>query len=852
LGASLNATDYRGAMTFCALLRFNLRYYRRHSLLSVLCLLGICLGVGILIAVELINTAALSSFASTVGFLSGRATHSVLSGYGRINETEFVRIWTHPGVKAAAPVVEVMAATLETSGEPIRFLGIDPFLDADFRQLAPPGGDDSSITDFVAGEVPAIYLSGRFMKRHGLNSGDMLTVLTAGIEKKVKVLAGLPDVPDSSAGDNLAVMDIAAAQELFARPGYLDRIDIIARGDPDELQQNLPPGLRITDANSRKSTLAAMLYSFQLNLTAMSLMALFVGIFLIYNFSMFSVLSRREDMALLLTLGSDRKALVLAFFAESLALAAAGSLLGIVFGYLVAWFSIEKVSSTISELYVHLNVESVHLTLPVVLTGIAVGFMATLAGTALPALEVAVTPPIMGLKRQSIEDRAHGAKGLLLIAGLVFFLVALLCAYASRFSIFWGFASTFGMTLAFALVTPSALSPFTHHVGLWFKAVSGSLVGFLAARTIKASLSRTSIAVAALAVALSMTIGVDTMIHSFRNSVAAWLDGSLQGDLYISPATTKWDHPLPARLVEGLKSDSRVQGVERHSTYDVTVNGRPVKLRVVDGSVLKHFSRFKFLTGEKAPWDGLERGEVFISESLSYRLGLSAGSLVDLDTPEGKRSFSVVAVVRDYSSDQGTIHMDRLVYEAIWKDNRVQSVSLFLKPGISPDEVRGSIVREFPGLDRTIVSNTKMKEDIFVIFDKTFAPTATLKGVSLLVALLGVATALMAILLERSREITVLGYLGMTRKELGLMNVYQALLMGLAAFLISVGCGLVLTYIIVFAINYRSFGWSIDIYLDPLMFAKNFALTMLACLAAALYPTLRLTGSEKIAPLSED
>jgi putative ABC transport system permease protein len=145
-----------------------------------------------------------------------------------------------------------------------------------------------------------------------------------------------------------------------------------------------------------------------------------------------------------------------------------------------------------------------------------------------------------------------------------------------------------------------------------------------------------------------------------------------------------------------------------------------------------------------------------------------------------------------------------------------------------------------------------MRENILVIFDKTFAPTATLKGVSLLVALLGIATALMAILMERSREMAVLGYLGLTPRELGKMNVYQAISMGFASFLIAAVCGLILTLIIIYAINYRSFGWSIDIYIDPGIFAKTLVLTIIACAASSFYPTLKLVRSGGIRNLDEE
>jgi len=804
------------------------------------------------VAVELINDSALRSLESVVDFLSGKATHSVVSSYSRINENQFALVWKHPLVEAASPVIEVVSTTLETGKEPIRFIGLDPFLDSGFRDLAPRVRSQTDLMEFLVGATPAVYLSGKLMCRWGLRSGDSLTVPVAGIEKKLKIIGPLAGSEALNPGENLAVLDIGAAQEIFERKGYLDRIDITLNSDARELRKDLPAGLRLTDRTAKKSSLKALLYSFQLNLAAMSLLALFVGIFLIYNFSMFSVLSRREDLSLLLTLGSDRRGLVSAFLLESLLLGTAGSLLGIGFGYLIARLSIDKVSSTISDLYFFLNVETVHLTLPTALTGLAVGYLATLVGTGLPALEVAGALPIMGMKRRSIEDRAEALKESLAVAGALSLAAAVAAAWASRYSIFWGFASAFGATLAFTLFTPAILSHLSHRMGLWFRDGLGSLEGFIAARTIRASLSRTGIAVAALAVALSMTIGVDTMIYSFRESVRAWVGGVLQGDLYISPATTRWGHPLPESLLIHLQNDPDVAAVERFSTHNVDLRGKQVGIRVVDAAVLRNHSKFHFLKGEHNAWGRLMQGGVFVSESLAYRFGLDTHDRIKLVTPNGERSFTIISIVRDYSSDQGVMHIDREIYQKIWKDKRVQSVALFLKPGASPQKVRTRIVESFPGLDRTIVSNLEMKRNILTIFDKTFAPTATLKGVSLLVALLGVAAALMAIFIERSKEMAVLGYLGFTSKQLGKVNLYQALIMGLIAFLISIVCGLIITYIIVYAINYRSFGWSVDISIQPLVFAKTFAVTMTACLASSIYPILKLVKSREALSLNEE
>jgi putative ABC transport system permease protein len=253
-----------------------------------------------------------------------------------------------------------------------------------------------------------------------------------------------------------------------------------------------------------------------------------------------------------------------------------------------------------------------------------------------------------------------------------------------------------------------------------------------------------------------------------------------------------------------------------------------------------------------APWRELQSGGVFISESLSYKFGLEVGDAVRLQTPMGLESFKIVAVVRDYSTEQGAMQMDREIYGKYWDDERVQSLALFLKPGVDPAEVRSRITAEFPGLDRTIATNQAMRNNILNIFDKTFAPTATLKGVTMVVALLGVATALMAIFIERSREMRLLGYLGMRPGQLAAMNVYQALVMALAAFMIACVGGTVLTYIITLAINYRSFGWSVDITFDAGIFIKTFVLTIAACLVSSIYPGLRMFRDRVSGALEEE
>jgi putative ABC transport system permease protein len=827
-------------MTYSTISKLTFRHYSRHKILSMLCFLGISLGVGIVTAVNLINKSALSSFGASVDYLSGKADFSVVSDYGPIDERLFLQIWTLEGVEAASPIIETMAFAKETPGAPIRFVGLDPFLDSRFRNFTPSDTGAADFLKLVAGRKPAVWLAQRIMTQYGLVIGDTLTVKRTGLEFPVLIAGVLPEAPSGGASENIAVMDIAWAQEIFGKVGYIDRIDVASRESAEKIAQLLPSGLRPTDASQRKKSLEAMLKSFQLNLTAMSLIALFVGTFLIYNFAMFSVLTRREQMSLLLTLGVSPGRLLAGFFAEAAVMATVGGALGVAFGYGVAWLSIEKVSASISDLYFFLRVDHVRPTWGTCLEGMAVGFPATFIGTALPAWEVASTPPILGAKRRTIEDRVNAVKGRLFLLGLLFLALCIVWAWASRYSVFWGFASAFGATIAFALFTPALLAHGCRFLGIAFRKGFKSLSAFMAARSVSATLSRAGVAVAALAVALSMTIGVDVMIHSFRTSVDRWLERALTGDLYITPSTTKWGHPLPQELVELLERRPEVEALERYSTHDVAVNGRPARLRVIDGDVLRPRARFHFLAQEGDPWEGLINGGLFISESLAYKANLHVGDTVTLGAPGGDRAFPVVAVTRDYSSDQGAAQIDRRVYEPIWRDSRVQSAALFLKKGASVEALKTFILDEYPALADAVASNSRMRSDILNIFDKTFAPTETLKGVSLLVALLGVASALAAMMLERGKEMKALGYLGFSARELIAMQVWQALVMGTAAFLIAAPCGMLLAFIITYAVNYRSFGWSIDMTVNPVVFLNTFLLTVASCAVASLYPSYRL------------
>jgi putative ABC transport system permease protein len=461
-----------------------------------------------------------------------------------------------------------------------------------------------------------------------------------------------------------------------------------------------------------------------------------------------------------------------------------------------------------------------------------------------PALEAARVEPVEALRRSSFEARARRLLPRVGAAGAVLAALGGLLLLASGRSLLASFASLFAIVLGLALLAPlatvGAMSLATPIAGRF----AGTL-GRLATRTVTRSVSRTGVAVAALAVAVSVTIGVGLMIESFRSTVENWLDLTLRADVFIGAPSAGGARSFPTISPDVPATVAAVPGVAWAETFRSVRVSSPlgdVNLGVADPRRARDPRLYRFAEGDpERAWDAVRAGAVIVTEPFAFRHRLPAhGATVTLVTDRGPHTFPVAGVFYDYATEQGTVFLTRNVYELYWDDRGVTSVGAHLAPGASIETVTQALRSALAGTALSVTPNRSLRAQALRIFDRTFAVTQALRLLAVVVAFIGVWSALMALQVERTRELATLTTLGLGARQQWALGFLETGLMGTVAGLLALPLGWLLAFILVNVINVRSFGWTMRLETDPWLFAQAFLVSVGAAMLAAVYPLFRL------------
>ncbi|HVN56255.1 MAG TPA: FtsX-like permease family protein [Anaerolineaceae bacterium] len=827
-------------------------YLRRHSWQAVLMVIGVALGVAVVVSIDIANASASRAFHLSTETLTGRATHQISAGSLGMDDQVYLRLRQSGLVQAAAPVVSAIVSSPQLGGQPLQLLGVDPLAEAPFRGFfgASPAPSSSLLVDFLT-RPGAALISAENARRYHLNLGSSLTFNMGG-KIREGFVAGLLEPQDDLSRrtlDGLILVDIATAQELTGRIGRLDRIDLILpTNDPGRvarIRARLPGGVELASTAENNSTLSQLSDAFQVNLTALSLLALVVGLFLIYNTMTFSVVQRRQLFGTLRCLGVTRGEIFTLVLGEAGLVAVIGSLAGLGLGILLGQVTVRLVLQTINDLYFTTTVRDVGLPLSSLVKGGLLGVGAVLLATVPPAWEAALVSPRLALLRSTLESRARGSVKAITITGILAALLgAGVFALPTR-SLVAGFSGTLALVVAFALLAVGGLLGLMRLLTPLTAGVFGVL-GRMAPRNVTSALSRTGVAVAALMVAVAVTVGVSLMIASFRGTVITWLEQSLQGDVYISaPSFTATAAAIeidPAR-VEALRRWRGVARLDLLRVARVESPLGPVQVSATDNPSIASERIFRSLRGRVDDiYPALKAGAVLISEPLANRLQIGdRGGAVYLNTPQGEKSFPVAGVYYDYSSSQGIVLMSLDVYRRLWSDPAITAISLRLAKGSDPDQVSRQIQDAFASGQQIVVQpNQALRREVLVVFDRTFAITGALQILTILVAFVGLLNSLLLLQLDKQRELGILRAIGLTVRQLWELVLLETGLMGLAAGLFAMPTGYVLALILIYIINQRSFGWTLRMELGPGPFLQALAIALLAALLAGLYPARRL------------
>lgn len=829
-----------------ALLGVSRRYLLRHPLQVGLAVLGIALGVAVVVAVDLANASAQRALTASIERIAGRTTHRIVGPPAGIPDTLYVRLRTELGVWRSAPRVGGFAVI---GGATYELLGIDVFAEPPFGRMGEGVGPSLDLRDLFT-RPGAVLLPAAVAAELGVGVGDTLPGRVAGVTHPLRVVGVLPQRKGVPLG-RWVVADIATAQELLGRVGYLSGIDLILdQATAARVRSWLPTGYRLEAAGGQAAEVASLTRGLILNLTALSLLALIVGGFLIYNTMTFSVVQRRDLFGLLRALGATRRQVLALVLAEAAAVGIAGSAVGLAAGALLAQGLVRLVTRTINDLYFVLTVREFFFDPITLVKGTVLGLGVTLLVALFPAWAAGQAAPRISMTRSLLESRLRGMVPWLSGAGvLTVAFGALVLALSGTIVI--GYVGLFALVLGAALFSPLATVALVKAL----PARSGAL-GRLAARGIVGALSRTSAAVAALMVAIAATVGMGIMVTSFRATVVDWLAYHLRADVYISipdAYSRRASSPLDPALIRAFSDYPAVEDVATWRGVEVNTHLGSMHLSVMqlDGAVR---GGYRLAAGDAGSvWRRVTDGAVLASESLAYRYHLKPGDELKIDTTRGRRAFRIAGVYYDYGSDRGTLLMARTVYERYWDDRTVSALGLFLKPGADTGQVIAALGRLAADRQAVVIrSNRGLRNASIAIFDRTFTITQVLRLLAMGVAFVAVVSALMAIQLERAREFAILRAAGMTPRQLWRLILGQTLLMGVIADLLALPLGAGLGWVLTHVINRLSFGWSVGWQVPPSTFLDSVLLTLAAALLAALYPAWRMVRSAPATALREE
>jgi putative ABC transport system permease protein len=731
-------------------------------------------------------------------------------------------------------------------------MGIDPFAELPFRNYINAGGQEQSTESMAAFyAVPgAILISTELAQEYSLAAGDSIQLEING-QHWPATIAGLLEARDdlsARALQGLVLADLSTVQELTGRLGVLERIDLILPQENREaliaeLEALLPAGVVILPAEGRGQAVEQMTNAFRTNLTALSLLGLVVGLFLIYNTMTFSVVQRRQSFGTLRALGVSSTEIFVLVLSEALLVGIVGSALGLGLGVLMGRGSVALVSQTINDVFYTLTVREVALPAQSLLKGALLGLAATFCAALAPAWEAAKSPPRRTMSRSQLESVSQRWLARAAALGAALAALSSIALSTLDLGLIASFGGTFGVVIGCALAAPWIMQRVMPLASRALAPLIGPL-GRLGPREVSASASRTSPAMAALMVAVAVTIGGSLMVSSFRASVVDWMQVILSNDIYGSVAGANLSEPMEAidpealaRLGDwpGIEAVRVLRNVQVDSPYGpilIAANNNPN-----DGEEQVYYQAEG--SGTQV-WQAVQQGAVIISEPLANRLELGLHDAITLYTPQGPRAFEIAAIFSDYSSSRGNVTMWLENYRAIWGDQAVTAFSAVVEPGEDVDALVAELQAGLSGKQLLhIRSNSTLRAESLEVFDRTFLISSALQLITTAVAFVGVLSAMLSLQLEKQRQMGILKAIGLSVRQIWALTLLETGLIGALAGLLALPTGLAVAEILLKLINRRSFGWTLQLHLQAEPFGQALVVAILAALLAGLYPALR-------------
>jgi len=859
-----------GKLPFLMPVLLSLRNMRVRWMRTLLTCAGIVLGVAVILAISVTNNSTLQSIRDVFDEASGKASLIVQDSSadgGGFDESIAARVRSTKGVAAAAPAAQATTILaheaknwqivlgingLNTSSSLLLF-GVEPPVDPEVRQYELAAGR------WLEEESYEAVLTEKYAADKTLNIGDDLVILTPGGQERLRIVgliskngAGL--LNDGSVG----FIPLPVLQDLFDRGTSIDQIDIVTAPDvanspealatlKERLTARLGDDYDVLYPASRGQLVTQMLSTYQKGLSFFSVVAIFVGAFLIYNAFSMTVLERTRELGLLRTLGMTRLQVLSLVLVEAVLLGLVGSILGVGFGVMLARGLIWMLGAVVTT-----SVNTITVPLDGLIQSLAVGGMVTIGSALSPAIQASRISPLDALR---VYGRSPSRiKHILWLAGLALMFIAWSALYYIpwRPSVSFAIGQSSILLLLFGatLIVPSIVVASERLTRFAATGIFGN-EGMLGAGNVQRSPGRTSLTVASLIIGLSMVIANSSLATAFIHDITSWVETALGGDLYVRA-------PLPMREQFGrqLAALPGVDGITKIRYFFAKVASSQIPPEAADQDTIffaaidpityRAVGEMQFASGQGDPeanWARFREGDaLFISTTVADHYNLKQGDRLRLITRRGEHDFYVAAIATDFTG-QGNI------VTGSWADMRrwfatsgVDRFTIKVAPGYTIDQVRQTIEDRYKDSRNISVETTQeFKTKILELSEQSFRLFDVLGLIGIVVAALGVINTLMMNVVERQREIGGLRSLGLTRWQTTKMVLAEAATLGAIGGVFGLGFGYLLSRVFVNALNAMS-GYDLQYIFAVSTFITGAFIALVVSQVSALYPAWKAAG----------
>jgi putative ABC transport system permease protein len=793
-----------------------LSHWRRHPMQLATLLIGLISATALWSGVQALNQQARTSYDRAAATFGGTRTAMLVARSGAsFPQKLFVDLR-----RAGWPVSPVLEGRIQIEGRSFRLLGIEPVtLPAEVGNAPAIGKAD--LQSFMT-PPGAMLVAPETLADLKLAEGARPQANGGALLPPLRVQSNL--VP------GVLVVDIGIAQSLLKMPDQLSRLLIgKAVGKRASLESIAGDRLRLIVSDA-ETDLERLTDSFHLNLTAFGFLSFFVGLFIVNSAIGLAFEQRLPVLRTLRACGVSARMLNGVLVLELVSLALIAGLIGLVCGYFIAGALLPDVAASLRGLY-GAQIPG-HLTLKPQwwIAGVAISILGALAAAA-ASLTKALRLPLLATAQPFAWQQAQRR-------WLTYQSALALAAFAAAACLLWfgdslisGFAVLAALMLGAALILPMFLE-FMLSLGQRYARAPVSVWFWADSRQ---QLSGLSLALMALLLALSVNVGVSTMVESFSRTFLIWLDGRLAADVYVNAASDAQAADIKAWLRERPEVEAILPGARA----DTQLAGAPIEvLGLPDHATYR--DNWPLLQSADDAWIKLRPGNAaLVSEQLARRLHLSVGDRIEVSASGGSWALNVVGIYADYGNPKGQIAVNFAALTRRFPEIPLTRMGLRVASPKIPALI-SALQEKFALGDRSIADQATMKAESTRIFNRTFSITAALNAFTLGVAGVALLTSLLTLANSRLPQLAPLWAIGITRRRLAVIELLKTMSVALITTIFALPLGLLVAWCLLAVVNVKAFGWRLPFHVFPLQLLWLAGVAMAAALAASALPVIRL------------